>query len=652
MDDTIDARAERLDRNQTLAEKAASRPPLDEIVRDTVSDVLKASLPGMGQLPAGTSTSQLQQWAGSAFGPGGPLVPTWIDPRNPVTGQPDPRLTQFPVGVNLSIDGERLVPFATLRDIADNVEMVRQCLNVRKDDLTSLDWGVTISKRTLKRIMADDDETSPGKAARLARAKYAEDIARVEAFWTRPDRMNGYDFGAWLGALLEDMLVIDAITVNPHLTVGRQLHSFELIDGATIKPLRDHRGGRPLPPAAAYQQILHGFPRGDYSASARPDGEMTAAELVYAPRTRRTHSMYGLSNVEQALSVADLWLKRMHWVRTEFTDGAMPTSLLESDAVDWSPEQLLQFEAALNDMLVGQTAERKHMRVLPKGMKVARVEEFAEKYNPALDELLVKLLCACFAVMPTEIGFPPSSGIGGKGHQEGEENTTYRRDYRPTATFVSGLLTQLSVAYLGLPPELEFNLLGFEVEDQHQLSEQHDIDIRNGTRTINEVRALRGDPLFDFDEADTPSMVTGAGIQFLPGALVAAAAAAGVAIAPEAIAPVNPAAGDTTDDTTDDTAPAPPPTPTTPPVPDGHIAVAGHTRRKPGATAEGKAFLAFASKRARGGKWRPFQFEHVDPPTAELLNSAGELGRLDIAKTIVADLPKGLAPTGAQRTSV
>jgi hypothetical protein len=43
------------------------------------------------------------------------------------------------------------------------------------------------------------------------------------------------------------------------LTLGGGLHSAEIIDGATILPLLDHRGATPQPPLVAYQQVLQGF---------------------------------------------------------------------------------------------------------------------------------------------------------------------------------------------------------------------------------------------------------------------------------------------------------------------------------------------------------------------------------------------------------
>lgn len=640
MEVTVDERLERLDqRSQRLANAAAV-------------ELLKAVVPGLGPLPAGATTNSLESWAAAQFGPGAPMPVSAIDPRE--AGAQPPRLTQYPVGTNLNLtDGEKRIPFATLRDVADAVDIIRQCIEVRKDHMTQLEWGISISERAMKRIRAEDPSMTPGAAAKVAREKYAEEVARVEDFWVTPDRLNGLDFDAWLGQVLEDMFVVDAIAIYPHPKLGAGIHSLEVIDGATIKPLRNRRGGRPAPPHPAYQQILYGFPRGEWVASSAPDDSYTADSLVYRARNARSWTPYGFSHVEQAISVSDLYLKRTEWLRTEFTDGVMPEAMFETDASNWSPSDLIEYETMFNNLLSGQTAERKRARFLPQGVKPVQVDDWAKKYSPEFDDYLIKLVCAVLSVMPTEIGFAPKGGIGGKGHQEGEENTTYRKDYRPTVKFLEGILTSISIAHLGLPPALQFRFTGYEIEDQKQIAEQVDLEIRNGTRTLNDALALRGAPLYDFEEADTPFIMGSEGPIFLPGAIKAqkeaaelAATAALAASAPPA-EPTTPTPEEPDEETTSASA-----TPDEgdetgsdagqPEIPDGHIAVSGHTRRKatpPAAKEEAQKFLRFVTK--RGSTSRPFTFEHVDEATAGELNKAAAAGDVELVKQVVADLGKG-----------
>src|SRR5204863_1083396 len=127
-------------------------------------------------------------------------------------------------------------------------------------------------------------------------------IGRLVDFWEQPDRRNGHDFIAWATKLLEEYFVLDAAAVYPRRTLGGDLYGFEVLDGSTIKPLLDQYGCRPLPPQPAYQQLLYGFPRGEYIADVDVvDGEpavingYTADRLIYKIPNVRTWTPYGYS---------------------------------------------------------------------------------------------------------------------------------------------------------------------------------------------------------------------------------------------------------------------------------------------------------------------------------------------------------------------
>lgn len=602
---------------------AAAAFTVDELAQAIAAELTKAVVPGLGTLPAGATTTDLaararaltqqQQGTGgfealpreelSPFGPGMPLLPSSIDPRLP-SGRTEPRLTQFPIAWNLMVTGDRTVPFETLRKVARQVDVIRRCIEVRKAQLVSLEWDITMTPAAIKAVMAEQGEMSPGKAAKIARERYAEDITRVREFWETPDQLNNYDFPTWLNLLMEEQLVIDAISVYPRQTLGGQLHSFEVLDGSTIKPLFDHRGGVPRPPMPAYQQILYGFPRGEFVSSiAGVSEEFTRDRLIYWPRFADTTSPYGFSNVEQALTAANLYLKRMGWIRSEFDEGALPDTFVKTDMKIADPQQLLIWEQILNDALAGDDAARHALKFLPDGFVPEQMTNMAEKFNPDLDELFIKICCMCFDVMPTEIGFPPKSGIGGKGHQEGEESSSYRKGVRPTVVWLRSFLSNISRTYLAMPKWLQFSFLGYEQEDQSQLEEMADKRCRGGRSTINDERAARGQPLWDFPEADSPFVVTGSGLVFLDGAL-AAQANGTTETAPDAA----------------ETAPAddvPPASATDP------------------RTAELAKFSAFVNRAFDGTrKWRPFAFTAVHSELAELLNGWGELAALGDATAL------------------
>ena len=480
-------------------------------------------------LPAGTVTQTEQQIAAQVpvsgttamplerrpedyvvpFAPGRPLIPSLINPPQE-SGRALPRRYEFPVAWNLQITEQRVVPFRLLRDVAEGSDLVRKCIEVSKSMLCGLEWDISLSPDAIERIMAEPTTSGHTAATRQARTALLPDIMRVRDFWQMPDRINGLTFSEWIALAIEEMLVIDALTIYPNMTLdNKSLFSLEILDGATIKPLLDDRGGRPVPPHAAYQQILWGFPRGEFTASADADGEFSVDDLIYAPRTRRTHTPYGYSAVERALPVIDLYMKRLQWLRTEFTDGVTPQVFMETDATyGGNPEILRAYERIFNDELAGKTEARRRAKMLPEGMTPVFPPGIDSKYKPEFDEYLVKQICGHFGVLPTQIGFSPKGGLGGKGIQQGEAASSEMMNIKPIIMWLTDLCNQLSYRFLGMPKDLsfvfKFENAGLEERDAKRRMEE----LQSGQKTINEARAELGLPLFTFPEADMPFVLS------------------------------------------------------------------------------------------------------------------------------------------------
>jgi hypothetical protein len=180
-------------------------------------------------------------------------------------------------------------------------------------------------------------------------------------------------------------------------------------------------------------------------------------------------------------------------------------------------------------------------------------------------------------VMPTEIGFTPRSGMGGKGHQDGEQDAVYRAGLRPMVSWIVSILNELSYRYLGMSKELTFQAEGMEIEDQLSVTKARDIALRNGTMTINERRAEEGRPLLELEEADLPYIASaGRTITFLdengPETNVASAESS--------------TAGRVAED---------------------------NAQPQPEQAAEAQKFITFLKKRARSSNamWRDFNFEYL-----------------------------------------
>jgi len=616
---------------------------LDRLARAVAEEIQKAP-----RLPAGSVTLTEQEmvnrsspmnqtygqsvglprnpiWPNVPFTPGQPIVPGAINPVRD-DGRPDPRRYEYQVAGNINITETRLIPFKTLRATADQVDIIRRCLEVVKNKITGMSWDIVLSEDASERISAEAGKDHV-RAMASARQKYTEDIARVRTFWEQPDKANGYTYADWMNIFLEDNLVLDAVAIWPQQSVGGELYGFQLLDGTTIKPLIDDRGMRPQPPNPAYQQILYGFPRSEFMAPMEmedADGEFTADELTYLVKNRRAWTIYGFSPVERALPLADIYLRRQQWIRAEYTDGVMPELMFETDATFGNnPELLRAYENIFNDDLAGQTQQRKRSRLLPAGVKPVQFDGYGEKFKDVLDKYLVTSICGHFGVLPSEIGFSGSGSLGASGLQEGESLSAESIGIGPLTQWISRQISNLCYIYLGMPRELEFKILFESKTNTVAEAQKTDIELKNGGRTVNEARAAMGLPLLDTPQADMPMLHSGAGLFFLsPDGIIDAATAAGASAleGPDATPTDTPLTiGE--EPTTETGAPVKKPTEESVEKP--------QEEEVDKAAKEIKAFLKWIRK---GNRKRAFNFAEIEPEYAEVINKYLSIGDEESAR--------------------
>lgn len=553
--------------------------------------------------------------AGVPFSPGLPIIPGAINPVRP-DGRPDPRRYEFQVAQNINITPTKLVPFATLRAAADQIDILRRCIEVLKSKVLGLNWDIVLAEDATEKIIAESGKDHI-RAMASARQKFTEDINRIRQFFEQPDKANGLTFVDWMNIALEEILVIDAWAVWPQKSVNGDLFGLQILDGSTIKPLIDDRGMRPLPPQPAFQQILYGFPRSEFMAgneTMEADGEFTADELSYMIRNRRSMSVYGYSPVERALSLADIYLRRQQWLRAEYTDGVLPELLFKTDATFGNnPELLRAYENIFNDDLAGQTAQRKRSRLLPAGMEPVQFEGYGERFKDILDNYLVTSICGHFGVLPSEIGFAADTGLGGAGHQAGEADSAENIGLVPLSNWISKMITNMCYTYLGMPRELEFKMMDSSRNDTVETAQITDIELRSGKRTLNEARSTAGLPLLDVPEADMPMLSSGTGLYFLSSTGIISATNSALQLP-------NLSEGNVQSEQ-----PTIEPSANEKPVEEPTETVKGINP----AETEIKTFLKWARKSSLK---RSFDFKHVDEDYANMLNKFVSIGDRDSAR--------------------
>ena len=514
--------------NKAVAIKPAATFTVQQIQALASAGLVGPSVPATEALPRDP------RWATVPFAPGTPLFPQGINVPQPGQRQAEPRQFEIPVSWNLPGFSDRLIPWAILRNAAD-IPLFRQCIETRKAEAVTKPWDIRLSKNAIRRAQQADPTANLNDVKKALQAKVDPHIGRLIDFWSEPDRWNGRDFTAWATLALEEILVLDALPIFPRRTKGGDLYGFEIIDGTTIKPLLDDFGRRPLPPNPAFQQILYGFPRGEYVSDVdldpevqgqQPDpGAYTADQLIYHVTHGRTFTPYGHSAVERALQDGDLWMRRHGWLKAEYTDGVMPSGWLEAGEgqAEWTPQQLEVFEKAFNDYYAGATPSRQRFRILPWGMTPSKSEDLGEKYKPDYDLFLLKLVVRHFDTNINELGFSEARGLGSAGMHESQERNQERTATQPTLDRLGKLCTRLQVRFLDAPPELEFVFPGDEAEDEEKEDQIWNQRVATGRATRNEDRDRQGMPRFEFPEADMPAVETGTGLLFVEGSSAAVA---------------------------------------------------------------------------------------------------------------------------------
>lgn len=277
-------------------------------------------------LPRDTGT-----FLAGAFGPLAPIQPVGIDDPDPDTGRPSPRRWQYPVGWNMPVgqpgtEGLKLASFTHLRTLADTYSVARACIQVRIQEILSLEWDIVPTGHAEKQMRADS----------AAHKDFQTRRATAMQFFRRPDS-DYLSFSSWLAACLEEVLTIDALALYQWPTrkpgggpFKSDLGELALVAGDTIRPLVDLHGGRPKPPNPAYQQYLWGVPRtdlmtlmtgDDVEELGEPARTYRSDQLLYAPYVRRSWTPYGFPPLERALIPVMAGLRKQQYQLDFFSEG-------------------------------------------------------------------------------------------------------------------------------------------------------------------------------------------------------------------------------------------------------------------------------------------------------------------------------------------
>ena len=472
---------------------------------------------------------------GSMLGPAAPLLPSPIDPVSAISGRAEPRKFQYQVAYNLNLTQQE-VPWSVLRSLAEQCDIISRAITIRTADISKMEWSFTLSSDAIQRIMTEEN-VSHAKAAKIGREQFGDKIDELTAFWRNPYPQSDKGWNQWITESAWNVLTFDGWAIYPKYNLGGKVIGFDIIDPSTIKVLLDDRGDTPRPPAPAFQQILWGFPRGEFTASpdsdvdgeyytgVNSDASYKTDQLSYFIQNRRTYSVYGFSAVEQAIPAATLYLERQRWMIEDFQAGTMPMTFMKTDSTELNHLKLAEFERVFNDKLVGSSEERHKVKVLPKGFDPIVAPSMSERYKPEYDEFIIKRIASIFGVQPSQLGVVSRAGLGGgKGAQEGEEASAETVSTRPMENYIVECINSLCRRYLDMDTNLTFTLnYDSSAKNEEIQAKAYQTSLSSGVLTLNDIRGEMGQPLYDMAEADEPFIMTPQGPVFLKGQLAVSA---------------------------------------------------------------------------------------------------------------------------------
>jgi hypothetical protein len=388
----------------------------------------------------------------SIYGAGNPLPPV-------VDGQ-TPRRWDFSPGYNQSITPRRNEPFGFthLRAFA-NVELVRMAIETRKDQLEKQDWMVK--------------PRDNGKA----RAKERDPrCVEIEKFLSKPD--GATLFPSFMRALDEDLLAIDAASIELRRRRNGKLFGLEFVDGATINRLIGDDGRPPREPdSVAFQQIVRGVVWAN----------LKNTELLYLPRNVRSGHVYGFSPVEQIIVTIQTIINRQASQLAYFTKSNVPAGLLTAPD-GWTLEQIKELQEWLNQLISGNIDVQRQLLWTPHGTEYKSFKDAPVKDE--FDEWLARIVAFAFSLPPTPFIRQMNKGTAGE-----DQERALEEGLEPLKRWRERWISDLIATEFGAP-DLEFAYIEDSELDAAKQSEIDDRALKNGSAVIDEVRDRRGeDPL-------------------------------------------------------------------------------------------------------------------------------------------------------------
>jgi hypothetical protein len=417
-----------------------------------------------------------------------------LQPFRPIGGTvAQPWISQIQPGQNLtytprarekytSIDLRNASMYDLCRIIIENVEdqVSRMPLNIR-----------------LKR--------KPGESGKDY-AKRKPDQAILNEIGARLENPNSEQHRSqFIRMLLDDMLVGDFASVLVRRSAKGTVYDFRAIDGAQIARYFDAYGGTPMPPDPAYAQV---WDAGKSGGVGIPWVNLTTDQLIYAMRNLKTYRLYGMSPVEQAITTIMVGDLRLTFQKNYYTDGSIPDAM-QIVPTKISPEKIKEAQNVMNAELSGILSKRRQIRLL-QGFTDDGKDQIifpkAELLKDEFDDYVIRVLCYCFGTSPQRL-----QRVMGMRSGQVNQDAAEKEGLEPWLDWAQSCIWNPMVQrYMGFPDYEAQYEIDADV-DPHVQAQIDDLNLRNGSVLIDEVREDRGEMPYVDGSGEKPLVITATG---------------------------------------------------------------------------------------------------------------------------------------------
>ena len=397
-----------------------------------------------------------------------------------------------------------LISFEVLRRASMSVAVARICVTVLKEKITKTQW-------VIKSVdpLAEVDQSKVDAITKLLKNPNPNDTWR-----------------SLLDKMLEDILVLDACIVEKTRYPNGELGALYYVDASTIRPVYDEFGNTDIPievrdpethqvetKNVAFCQVMNNSMYGGPES-----GEIVATwekkdiiSIQKNPQGAMDRWGYGLSPLESVLSVVNNLLNSDNYNGSYFDEGSFPPIIMQLAG------QINQRDLeAYREYMYAELEGNFHRPAIMAGggeLKIHNLKDLSNRDMQFMEYInwLSKLLCAAYGLSPQDIGL--TDAVGGKNVAETQADLSAQKGYSSLLHLIKEVINQdIIVRDFGFT-DMEFDWVSLDSTDPDIESKIHDLKLKNGTITINEVREADGKTPFG-EWADQPALLTANG--FIP----------------------------------------------------------------------------------------------------------------------------------------